>query len=92
MLGETPWNQRDFTFGLAGFLAGIHALRILAEKGIATAEDIEVSLEGIRATLRNLPEGLVSDTQRAGIDSMLATLHAAALNAAAPNTEEPSDG
>ena len=78
MIAETPWNKRDFTFGLAGFLAGIHALRILAEKGIATADDIEVSLDGIRATLRNLPDGIISETQLAGIESMLATLHAAA--------------
>jgi hypothetical protein len=87
MFGETDWDKRGYTFGLAGFLAGVHALRILAERGIASAEDISVSLDGIRATLRNVPRGMISDAQLEGIEDMLAGIHAAALRA-----EPGSDG
>ena len=79
MFGESDWEKRDFAFGLAGFIAGIHALRILAERGIASSEDIEVSLEGIRATLRNVPEGMIPDSQLASLEAMLAALQSAAL-------------
>ena len=57
---ESPYQKRDFTLGLAGFLAGIHSLRILAEKGIASSEDMAVSLEGIRRTLATMPAGMIS--------------------------------
>jgi hypothetical protein len=79
MFVENDWNKRDFTFGLAGFLAGIHALRILAERGIASADDISASLDGIRSTLRNLPADIIPDAQLRGIENMLTAIHAAAL-------------
>ncbi len=78
---ESPYQKRDFTLGLAGFLAGIHALRILAEKGIATADDMEISLDGIRATLATMPVGMIPDAQLAGIEEMLIRIHAAAIEA-----------
>ncbi len=78
---ESAFQKRDFTLGLAGFLAGIHALRILAEKGIASADDMEVSLDGIRRTLASMPAGMIPDIQIAGIEEMLARIHAAAVEA-----------
>ena len=81
MMEETAYNKRDFTLGLAGFLAGIHALRILAEKGIASPEDMEVSLDGIRRTLATMPVGLIPQEQLDGIEAMLSRIHAAAVEA-----------
>ena len=78
---ESPYQKRDFTLGLAGFLAGIHALRILAEKGIATAEDMGVSLDGIRRTLATMPVGMIPQEQLDGIEDMLDRIHAAAVEA-----------
>ena len=78
---ENPYQKRDFTLGLAGFLAGIHALRILAERGIASADDMEVSLDGIRATLATMPIGMIPETQLSGIEDMLDRIHRAAIEA-----------
>ena len=78
---ETAYHQRDFTMGLAGFLAGIHSLRILAEKGIADAQDMEVSLDGIRRTLDNMPAGIIPEAQLAGIEQMLDRIQEAAVRA-----------
>ena len=83
MLGESSYNRRDYVFGLAGFIAGTHALRILAEQGLASAEDIRLSIEGIRATLDNLPAGMVTDDHLRNIDDMLTNLHSAAIAAEA---------
>ncbi|CAA9547679.1 MAG: hypothetical protein AVDCRST_MAG23-2693 [uncultured Sphingosinicella sp.] len=81
MLEENSYNRRDYVFGLAGFIAGTHALRILAEQGLASPDDIRLSLEGVRATLANLPTGMVSDDHLTNIDQMLDNLHAAAVAA-----------
>ncbi len=78
---ESAYHKRDFTLGLAGFLAGVHSLRILAENGIASADDMEVSLEGIRRTLATMPVGMIPDAQMAGIEEMLARIHEAAIRA-----------
>ena len=78
---ESAFQKRDFTLGLAGFLAGVHALRILAERGIASADDMEVSLDGIRRTLATMPPGMIPDAQLAGIEQMLARIHEAAIEA-----------
>ena len=78
---ETAYHKRDFTLGLAGFLAGVHSLRILAEKGVASAEDMEVSLDGIRRTLASMPVGMIPEEQLAGIEEMLSRIHEAAIRA-----------
>ena len=78
---ESPYQKRDFTLGLAGFLAGVHALRILAEKGIASADDMEISLDGVRRTLLNMPAGMIPEAQLAGIEEMLTRIHQAAIEA-----------
>ena len=83
MREENPYQKRDFTLGLAGFLAGIHALRILAEKGIAGADDMQVSLDGIRATLGTMPVGMIPEAQMSGIEEMLDRIHTAAIEAEA---------
>ena len=83
MREEDPYQKRDFTLGLAGFLAGIHALRILAERGIASADDMEVSLDGIRRTLATMPVGMIPEAQMSGIEEMLERIHQAAINAEA---------
>jgi hypothetical protein len=81
MLEENAYNRRDYVFGLAGFIAGTHALRILAEQGLASSEDIRLSIEGVRATLANLPAGMVTDEHLSNLHDMLNNLHAAALAA-----------
>ena len=83
MFGESSYDRRDYIFGLAGFIAGTHALRILAEQGLASAEDIRLSIEGIRATLANLPEGMVADDHLRNMNDMLCNLHVAAIEAEA---------
>ena len=85
MREESPYQKRDFTLALAGFLAGIHSLRILAEKGIAGAEDMEISLDGIRRTLATMPVGMIPDEQMAGIEQMLERIHQAAIAAEGSN-------
>ena len=80
-MDESLFEKRDFILGLAGFLAGIHALRILAENGIASAEDMEVSLDGIRRTLLTMPAGMIPEAQLAGIEEMLERIHQAAIAA-----------
>ena len=83
MLGENAYNRRDYVFGLAGFIAGTHALRILAEQGLAKPEDIRLSIEGIKATLANLPEGMLTDDHLQNMHDMLTNLHVAAIEAEA---------
>jgi hypothetical protein len=85
VIEETAYHQRDFTMGLAGFLAGIHSLRILAEKGIAGAEDMAVSLDGIRRTLDNMPAGIIPEAQLSGIEDMLDRIQQAAVRAEEKN-------
>lgn len=83
MFGESSYDRRDYIFGLAGFIAGTHALRILAEQGLASAEDIRLSIEGIKATLANLPEGMLTDDHLQNMDDMLNNLHVAAIESEA---------
>ena len=91
MMEESAFQKRDFTLALAGFLAGIHSLRILAENGIASAEDMEISLDGIRRTLLNIPVGMIPETQMAGIEQMLERIHLAAVEAEGKAAEEDGE-
>jgi len=93
MFGESSWDQRDFTFGLAGLLAGIHSLRILAERGIASPEDIQLSVDGIRATMKSVPAGMLADDQLVRIDDMLGNIYVSALQAwkSGPDAGETSN-
>jgi hypothetical protein len=83
MFGESSYDRRDYVFGLAGFIAGTHALRILAEQGLARPDDIRLSIEGIRATLANLPDGMLTDEHLQNMHDMLTNLHVAAIEAEA---------
>ena len=51
IFGESEEDRRDYRMGLAGLLAGTHSLRILAEKGLASATDLTTSLSGVRQLL-----------------------------------------
>ena len=51
IFGESAEDHRDFRMGLAGLLAGTHALRILAEKGLASATEMTTSLAGVKQLL-----------------------------------------
>ena len=81
LFGESATDQRDFRMGLAGLLAGIHSLRILAERGIATPEDIRISRLGIEEVLAAIPEHVFPAAQRQGIVDMLDKIGAAAAEA-----------
>jgi hypothetical protein len=71
LFGESSIDKRDFRMGLAGLLAGIHSLRILAERGIASAEDIGISQQGIEQVLSSIPESEFAASERAKLLDML---------------------
>jgi hypothetical protein len=77
MFGESFYDKRDLTFGLAGMLAGLQSLRILAERGIASSEDIRVSLEGIRILIAGLPAGSADPDMLRRFDRLLSQIAAA---------------
>ena len=79
MFGESSWDRRDYTFGLAGLLAGVHSLRILAERGIASDQDIFASITGIREVLSQLPPGSISQAQLEDLEDMLMKIHVQAI-------------
>ena len=82
LFGESNYDRRDVTIGLAGFMAGVHSLRILAERGIASPEDIQVSLTGIRQVMAQLPEGMIDAAKLAELDRTMDAIYVAALEAA----------
>lgn len=57
--------------GLAGLLAGVHALRILAERGLASPGDISLSINGVRDVLDSIPTDAWKPGEREGLDAML---------------------
>jgi len=83
LFGEDDYDRRDYRMGLAGLLAGIHSLRILAERGIATGQDIISSRQGIDDVLKMIPPSQFPAEQRAAIDSLLAKIQ----NTASANPE-----
>ena len=78
LFGDTPSDFRDFRMGLAGLTAGIHALRILAEKGIASPGDIAMAREGIMGLLIEIPDSEFDSAKKAGIAEMLDKIAAVA--------------
>ena len=83
LFGESPEDFRDFRVGLAGLTASIHSLRILAEKGIADAADIEVAQKGIMDVLGQIPDADFSASHKVAIADMLEKVRMAAVAAAA---------
>ena len=81
IFGESDEDRRDYMMGLAGFLAGIHSLRILAEKGIATPHDIMVAKNGIEGILDRIPAGQVDSQAMERLKDMLLQIQIAAGHA-----------
>ena len=79
LFGESSTDKRDFRMGLAGLQAGLHALRILAERGIASSTDIRVSREGVEAVLATIPESEFGPEQRGQIAALMEKIEAAAV-------------
>jgi len=77
---ESSDDQRDKTLGLAGLLAGIHSLRILAERGLAQPHDIQVAVDGIKAVLTQIPAGSMDAGQLGSLEALIDNLVTAARN------------
>ena len=71
IFGESAEDRRDYRMGLAGLLAGVHALRILAERGPATTDDLNSAISGIRTVLDQIPAGTFKSGERESLDGML---------------------
>ncbi len=71
LFGESADDRRDYRMALAGFLAGVQALRILAERGPATGDDIMLSVTGIRQVLDQIPATHWKEGERESLDNML---------------------
>ena len=71
LFGESAEDRRDYRMALAGFTAGVHALRILAERGPASTDDIMLSVAGIRKVLDQIPASHWNEGEREGLDNML---------------------
>jgi hypothetical protein len=80
LFGESMEDRRDYRMGLAGLLAGIHALRILAEQGLANTSDIALSVNGVRDVLDTIPEDAWRAGEREKLDQMLINV----INSASP--------
>ena len=78
---ESSDDQRDNTLGLAGLLAGIHSLRILAERGLAEPQDIQVAVDGIKSVLAQIPAGSMDAGQLGNLEALIDSLVMAAHNA-----------
>jgi len=80
LFGESSTDQRDFRMGLAGLLAGIQSLRILAERGIASGDDIRISQKGIEDVLASIPESEFPASERDKISDMMNKIWATAVS------------
>ena len=78
LFGESIEDRRDFRIGLAGLLGGIHSLRILAERGIASPDDIITSLAGVRKLLDDVPTWRPGE--REDLEDMFTKMTSAAIN------------
>lgn len=78
IFGESMEDRRDYRMGLAGLLAGVHALRILAEQRLASAADITLSINGIREVLDTIPQEAWRPGEREHLDGMLLNIISAA--------------
>lgn len=81
MFGESSYDKRDLTMGLAGLLAGLHSLRILAEQGLAPYEDIVQAQTGLHQVLTQLPENAVDPSQLDALHALITNIGVAALEA-----------
>ena len=81
MFGESSYDRRDYVMGLAGLLAGLHSLRILAEKGLATSWDVSQAQVGLKQVLAQLPEGAIEPEQLNGLHDLITNIGIAAAAA-----------
>ncbi|WP_340587158.1 hypothetical protein [Erythrobacter alti] len=79
IFGESATDKRDRSLGLAGLLAGTQSLRILAERGIASPQDIEISIEGIKQVLDGVPANTLDAEMLGKFDALLESIRGAAL-------------
>ena len=75
---ESATDRRDLRVGLAGMLTGVHARRVLAERGIACEQDVRVANEGVNEPLAEISPDEFSAEQRAKIDEMFTAIGATA--------------
>ncbi len=71
LFGESAEDQRDYRMGLAGLLAGVQALKILAERGPATTDDLYTAVQGVRQVLDSIPLQSWREGEREKLDSIL---------------------
>jgi hypothetical protein len=64
-------QRTDFKLGLAGLTAGIHALRLQAQSGQASQEDLRVSFDGVKAILDGIPATDLSSDKKAALFAMM---------------------
>ena len=83
IFGESDVDKRDYMMGSAGLLAGIHSLRILAENGVASTQDIRIAKEGIEGILDRIPRGQVDPKSLQKLKDMLLKILLAAAQAEA---------
>lgn len=62
---------------IAGLQAALHAIRMLANSGLVSPEDVDRSLEGVTATLETLPPDLIAQMQ-VSLDPILSEIKQAA--------------
>ena len=78
LFGESGTDRRDYLMGLAGLSAGIHSLRILAERGIASPADIGVAIAGITPVLNQIPRSEIQPGTIEALTELLAKVESAA--------------
>ena len=71
LFGERPEDLRDYRMGLAGLMAGLHALRIVAERGPATTDDMLTASAGIRQVLDTIPPQFWREGEREQLDQLI---------------------
>ena len=64
-------QRTDFKLGLAGLTAGIHALRLQAQSGQASQEDLRVSFDGVKAILDGIPAADLSSDKKTALFAMM---------------------
>ena len=71
LFGESVEDRRDYRMGLAGLMAGLHALKIVAERGPATTEDMVIASKGIRDVLDAIPAEAWREGEREKLDHLI---------------------
>ncbi len=67
----------EITLGLASLHASLHSMRMAANAGIVSPQDVDQSLDGVTETLENLPPEFLGMIQPM-LDPLFAEIKAAA--------------